>query len=461
MTEKKLLTLLQLAAATMIAACAGMEDGASALPEDGTGEGQAIGFSAYVNRGTTRGGTAGTLSLASLQTGAHSGDGFGVYAYYTGTHIYDMLSLPNFMLNEHVVWQEVPPPASSSWTYSPTKYWPNGEGEATGVAGKIPHYVSFFAYAPYTPVSESTGCVDDGSTTGITALRRSIDEGDPIVRYTISTQPAQSVDLCWGEPVLNATKPLGDAPSPITFNFKHALSALNVQIDADLDEQGGHTNDRDAFTRIWVRSVTFEGFTNRGELNLRDGHWYSPDCDCALEKRPYTTYDGRIDGYEGMAEDRNERYTGLNPVIVQGAPYDPTQFATQLACTNTALTGVTKAAVNLFDVTGVSGDAAALAAPIYVIPTGAPLHVSITYDVETYDPKLVSNRLADASTPGSTIANTISAYIRNSATGNVVMQVGKQYNLYLHLGLNSVKMEATVTEWQEGNSANVNLPDND
>ena len=441
MTEKKLLTLLLLLAATMVAACGGIEDSAVALPDGGSDETQAINFSAYVNRGTTRGGTAGTMSLASLKTGAHSGDGFGVYAYYTGTHIYDMLSLPNFMLNEHVVWQEISSPAS--WTYSPTKYWPNGEGEATGVAGKIPHYVSFFAYAPYTPVSESTGCVDDGSTTGITALRRSIDEGDPIVRYTISTQPAQSVDLCWGEPVLNATKPLGDAPSPITFNFKHALSALNVQIDADIDEQGGHTNSPDAFTRIWVRSVTFEGFTNRGELNLRDGHWYSPDCDCALEKRPYTTYDGRIDGYEGMAEDRNERYTGLNPVIVQGASYDPTQLSTQLASTDASLTGVTNTAVNLFDVSTWS-DPDPETAPIYVIPTGAPLRVTIAYDVETYDPKLVSQYLADGSTHGSSIKNNLT-----TAISSIRMQAGKCYNLRLHLGMVSVKADVEVTEWPQ------------
>lgn len=457
MTEKKLITLLLLLAATMVAACGGIEDNAVAPPDGGSDETQAIGFSAYVNRGTTRGGTAGELSLASLQTGAHSGDGFGVYAYYTGTHIYDMLSLPNFMLNEHVVWQEATPPAS--WTYSPTKYWPNGEGEATGVAGKIPHYVSFFAYAPYTPVSEATGCVDDGSTTGITALRRSIDEGDPIVRYTISTQPAQSVDLCWGEPVLNATKPVGDAPSPITFNFKHALSALNVQIDADIDEQGEHTNSPDDFTRIWVRSVTFEGFTDKGQLNLRDGHWYSPDCDCALEKRPYTTYDGRIDGYEGMAEDRNERYTGLNPVIVQGAPYDPTQLNTQLASTDASLTGVTNAAVNLFDVSTMTSasEEEKKSAPIYVIPTGAPLRVTIAYDVETYDPKLAANYLGDGRTHGSSIANTLSAIVTNGGSP-LTMTTGKRYNLRLHLGMNSVQAEATVSVWEEGESADVNLP---
>lgn len=453
--------ILLLAATLTVAACVSVDDSVEAPERRQEAQPEAIGFAAYVNRGETRGGVAGVLSLPSLKTA-----GFGVYAYYTGTHIYDMTALSNFMHNERVVWQEVTSPAS--WTYSPTKYWPNGEGEATGVAGSIPHYVSFFAYAPYTEVSEATGCVADGSTTGITALTRPIDDGYPIARYAISTQPAQGVDLCWGEPVLNATKPVGDAPSPVTFNFHHALSALNVQIDADIDEQGGHSNSLDTYTRIWVRSITFEGFTDQGDLNLKDGHWYNPDCDCAVDKLPYTIYDGRIDGHEGLGADFNERYTGLNPAIVQGAPYDHTQLATQLATTDAALTGVTNTAVNLFDVSTwpyadpaaptTEEKAAALAAPIYVIPNGAPLRVSITYDVETYDPKLITNHLGDASTPGSSIQNTISTYITTGGAARITMQTGKQYSVHLHLGMRSVKVEATVTPWVYGDSAPIEVP---
>lgn len=451
-----------LAATLAVAACAGVDDGAERAAGR-TAAHDAIAFGAYVNRGETRGGTAGVLSLSSLKA---ADTGFGVYAYYTGTHIYDRQSQPNFMLNEHVLWQEVSPPAS--WTYTPTKYWPNGEGEATGVAGNIPHYVSFFAYAPYTAVSEATGCAADGSSTGIIALRRGLDSGDPIVRYAISTNTAQAVDFCWAPPALNRTKPTGDAPSPVEFTFSHALAALNVRIDADIDEQGGHTNTPDAFTRIWVRSVTFEGFTDEGELNLHDGQWYGPDCDCAPDKWPYTVADGRSDGREGMAADPNERHTGLNPAIVQGAPYDNTQFATQLVATDATRTGVTNTATNLFDVsTWAYADpanptteemAAALAAPIYVIPNAAPLRVTITYDVETYDAKLVANRLGDGATPGSSMQNTISLYIKDGTGATITMQPGKQYTLHLHLGLASVKADATVTPWADGATATVHVP---
>ena len=459
-------SLLMLAAALALAACAGVEDGATAV--GGSVGAQAIGFDAYINRGTTRGGTAGVLTLASLQTGAHSAGGFGVLAYYTGTHPYEATALPTFMYNERVWWQEAVPPAS--WTYTPTKYWPNGEGEATGVTGRMPHYVSFYAYAPYTAVAEATGCAADGSTTGITAMTRPIDAGHPRVRYAIDTRPTHSVDLCWGEPALNRTKPEGDATAaaPITFSFHHRLAALNVRIDADIDEQGGHTNTPDAYTRIWVRSVAFEGFTDQGELDLHDGQWYGPDCDCAPDKWPYTVADGRSDGREGMAADPNERHTGLNPAIVQGAPYDNTQFATQLVATDATRTGVTNTATNLFDVsTWAYADpanptteerAAALAAPIYVIPNAAPLRVTITYDVETYDAKLVANRLGDGATPGSSMQNTISLYIKDGTGATITMQPGKQYTLHLHLGLASVKADATVTPWADGATATVHVP---
>ena len=123
-------------------------------------------------------------------------------------------------------------------------------------------------------------------------MSRNITAGDPVVMYSSSLTPGAGVDLCWGVaaeaftssvdgdnnnvaagyPFLNVIKPkTGDH---LKFEFNHALAQLNVQIDADIDEVAD-----DGKTKIYVRSVTFNGFSMRGSLNLNsnttDGPiWY-------------------------------------------------------------------------------------------------------------------------------------------------------------------------------------------
>ena len=67
---------------------------------------------------------------------------FGVFAYYSPQGSYDAAaSKPDYMYNVRVT-----RPAGGDWTYSPTKYWPQGK-------------VSFFAYAPYdTDAAVSVSC---------------------------------------------------------------------------------------------------------------------------------------------------------------------------------------------------------------------------------------------------------------------------------------------------------------
>ena len=113
--------------------------------------------------------------------------------------------------------------------------------------------------------------------------------------------------------------------------------------------------------------------------------------------------------------------------------------------------GVTNTPVNLFNSTTATD-------PIYVIPTNDPMRVTIEYDVETYDPKLVTDRLADNKTTGSSICNRLTTAITSGGTP-LTMQAGKQYNLRLHLGLVSVKVDASVTSWGESYNADVSFPD--
>lgn len=420
----------------------------------------------YMNRSTTRAGQEGTLTTTALQTGTGT-KGFGVFAYYTDGEGYNQTSKPNFMYNQQIEYK------SSAWTYEPIKYWPNEYG--TSAISDDVDRLSFFAYAPWVDVTPSSGALrgyEGGALThGITGLTRNSATGDPLVKYAITNfDPAKVVDLCYGvyhssatpataftssvdgsnnnvadgEPYLNLIKvKTGDK---IDFTFYHALAGLNVQIDADVDDdEHNTTTDVNTLTRIWVRSVTFEGFTTKGALNLNSTSaspiWLDVDGSSKISINPITIYDGRRDGKEGISAANNESPVGLNPALVQSGAYTATWNAGSTAISNitSTTTGVTKDYQNLFNSTTAT-------TPIYVIPTGEALKVTIEYDVETADAN-IANTLADGAVTGSVVSNTITKEIKTSSSDAITMDGGKLYNIKLHLGMTSVKVSATVDEF--------------
>lgn len=309
----------------------------------------------------------------------------------------------------------------------------------------------------------------------------------------------------------------------IKFQFNHALAKLNVQIDAIVDDFVA-AKALDSNTRIYVRSITIGGFALKGALNLNNTSaneplWYDYDGTKELSASDVTFFDGRKDGKEATAngEQKSEKPATLNTDIIQLSNcFDPaaedvlytaeeaktynaeltgavsegdavpgdyetkvgssaagsTLTADEAAAYNATLSGavsttdvktpahgaqysasanpgVKETAVNLFNTTaGADGY-------IYVIPTGDDMNVTIVYDVETIDENLAST-LADGVTHGSSVENRI--YKENIfATG---IEAGKQYQLKLHLGMTSVKFDATVTDWVEEDAQDVDLPYN-
>lgn len=414
----------------------------------------AVDFSAYLNRGvTTKAGVTGELTTDGLK----EADGFGVFAYYTADEPYSGASGPSFMYNEKISWD------GSNWVYSPIKYWPNEFGAAAS-SDEVDR-ISFFAYAPYVAVTPSNGMVTGDNTSGIVALSRNSVGGDPIVKYIVSLDPNKCVDLCWGvskngltnsvdgsnnhvaqgAPYIDVVKlKTGDK---IEYDFLHALSAINVTIDAAVDATTPGTA-VDADTKIFIRSVSFEGLATKGALNLNSTAANGPLwTDYSGSGTPLaevlTVYDGRRDGKEGVegAIASNETPTGLNPKLVQSKPY-----------TSSGLTpGVTKDAVNLFNSTTITD-------PVFVIPSSEPLKVTLVYDVETKDDKL-STLLSDGVTHGSTVENVISKNIQIGGS-DCSLDAGKKYTIALHIGLTSVKFDATVSDWGTGNNASADLPQN-
>ena len=444
--------------AGLLVSCAGTDDASldsgsgTAKPADGK---YAVGFNAYASRSvtSTRAGYAGALDLTQLEQPQLNGGGFGVFAYYTDLKKYDQTYIPNFMYNQGVF------KIGGNWQYTPVMYWPNEYG--SDASSDDEDKVTFFAYAP----SAAGGVVEGDASWGITGFSRNTAAGDPLVKYIASFNPVQSVDLCWG--VCDATSwnriqgsstqtmekglPWLDVEHPqgvdqrMTFTFKHALSQLNVQIDADAD---GLTHDTgkeiDSETRIYVRSISFTGIALKGALNLNNTVGGSKPQALWLDYAgttdlPYgesvTVKDGRRDGREGAsgAEATNETPSGLNDEIIQkdGASQGFTQ------------PGVTHTAVNLFNSTDNEKC-------VYVIPTGEKMTVTIVYDVETRNPQL-STYISDGSTPGVSIENKISKTIDFSGGG---LKCGNKYTLKLHLGMNSVKFDAAVADWDDGDQVN-------
>lgn len=387
----------------LLASCSTLVDLDDAGKEQGKASPVAVVFQAYVTR-ATKAGQTGDLTTDILKT-----TGFGVLGYSSNGIPFNERLTPDFMYN-----QPVTCPAGV-WTYEPVKYWPNEENDR----------VSFFAYAPFVEVTPATGLVTAEPESGILGLSHYLAEGDPQVWYRTTLTPGKDVDLCWGLPFLNQAKQ--HTNERLQFEFHHALSQLNVQIDADMDVASQTT------TRVYVRSVTFTGFMIQGTLNLNstgEPIWDDISGKERPRREPVIITDGRIDGEEGRtgAVDVNEKLAKLNPLIIQTKPYDALEND-----------GVKETSANLFD-------KADETVPVLVVPlAGTPMNVTIVYDVETVDNGL--GLLSDGVTHGLSIENRITRQILLDNGDPLSLEAGKKYTVKLHLGLTGVKFSASVGEW--------------
>lgn len=482
MKQKKYFILA--AAAILMAACSENDIAEKQSPQVAAEDGAVV-FDAYMQRATTRAGVPGAVTTNDLKsTTTDLGKaGFGVFGYYTNSSTYDQQAIPNFFYNQKVAYN------GSVWAYEPIKYWPNeyGSKAESDDADKV----TYFAYAPYVSVNPSTGKpneTDDQDELselqkwGINSMTTNSTMGDPLIKYIASFDQAKSVDLTWGvcdetnwqiiqtgasqtlqkgKPWLNVERP-ANTSQKLKFTFKHATAQLKVNIDAYVD--GINNAEITAETKVYVRSVTFEGLATKGALNLNNSEaGLRPDGDSKAYWMDYngtndltmgesvTVYDGRKDGKEGTpsGEATNEKSLGLNPNLIQSTIWKPT--------TGSAMPGVTNVPQPLF----CNGSAPATE-PIYVIPTGDPVKVTITYDIETADNNLATY-VSDAEQHGSSIENVISKNITFSKNGTEIIKAfenGKSYTINLHLGMNSVKFDAFVTDWIPQSANDVDLPAN-
>lgn len=180
-------------------------------------EGNAVSFSTYT--GTAVRGVE--MDNTELQK-----TGFGVLAYDHGVlGSFIDTSVPNFMYNTQVTY-------SSSWTYSPVKYW----------SGDEYNYYSFFAYAPY-------------ETTGVTVSSSASDTGAPTIAYTVNNAtPTNMVDFVAGQE-LNYLKNDGSTSGTVDLNMKHQLTRVSFSAKANITSTDSSADQ----TYVNVKSIRLLG----------------------------------------------------------------------------------------------------------------------------------------------------------------------------------------------------------
>lgn len=443
------------------------------------------------------GGVTGSITSAQLLAQKR---GFGVFAYYTQNDDYagsvtgvtpptalntsnvaqTTAIKPNFMYNQEITGSD---DATPTWTYSPVKYWPNGNAIAddqddnagtSPAIGTAAGKVSFFAYAPYVATVGSTG---------ITAFSSSSFAGNPTLTYKMPAT-GDVVDLLWGTAGTNGYKAQSGTESQtgnyvavnpaspewakrpmlvntnltkmktegkVDFAFKHALAKVGgsentglagsgLQIVLDVDgaagaEFGGTYNN--AETKVTVSAINIKARSkvdtdddnvadkyltadgNKGVLDLATGQW-------TIDKTG-----GNVTADAGKAEmTHNITNAGTAPDgLLADNIKEPTSTP---ARTEEGWNGLPEGVL-----TTKKPVYANETNPLVFIPGTYPeLEVSITYIVRTKDTNLADKY------------SEVSQTVKKTITFAQLVELNKQYNLLIHLGLTSVKFTATVSDWE-------------
>lgn len=403
MKANKILMAFVAIAATATVSCTQEEE---LLNDNGSNvqkpDGDAVTFGTYLSGAPES--RASVMDLPALKE-----KGFGVFGYYTETEDYNTTSpnhQPNFMYNQEVTWK-ADDADGGMWQYSPVKYWPSNPLEK----------VSFFAYAPYN---------DTFGATGITAFTSNTTAGDPKLSFKMDENVDNQIDLLYSNGAMNLSKQT--IAEKVNFRFKHALSRIGFKrvavINENSVENGNEDNGNSELSKHGIKltdkstvvinsvSISSSQFGDNGDFNLRTGEWEN------YETKSHT-YTLTADNGDFI----NSTLTPDNATTVMNLTKDDKY--------------------------------------LMVMPTPVkdkysneeiPVMVTVKFDVITEDPKLAGGE--------SRITSEVTAPF------NFAFQAGKSYNFVLHIGLTSVKLDASVEDWIDNDHRGVedivvNTPSND
>lgn len=413
---KKIFTFAAVAA-VVLSSCAKVDNYKVSAPE-------AISFGVYAGNAATKavsGTDYSTVTTATLQASAN---GFGVFGYYTDAANYASNTKANFMYNQQVTY------STDHWTYNPVKYWPNEHG-ASAVSTDTDK-LTFLAYAPFVAnfqigtdkgvsIADKTGSA--AADEGIIAMTANNVAGDATLTFKVPASAEEQIDLLYGvlgaqytdvegatigtvgNPMENLTKQKTDGK--INILFKHSLAKIAIDIKEVVDALAPTTsvNPVSDGTKVVVKSLKLKGTAigTQGQLNLYTGAWNVTTSAAEFTVAPLPA-----------------------AISVDAAP--------------TSYPGIA----------GVDEDGLDKTIDLMLIP-GASSEISgveIVYYVCTEDSQLDGG------------VSVVEDKISKDFASALAIEMGKQYNLNVLLGLTSVDLTATVEDWDVESTTNVDLPKN-
>ena len=408
---KKNLIITLVAAAAMMVSCSKEMD-----MDPGFGEFEkqaAVSFSAYNSANILSRGTVTTVEGFKTK-------GIGVFAFYqpavNGIEAAKFTTAkyptPNFMYNQQVTMTASG--EAGKWTYTPIKYWPNNRNDK----------LSFFAYAPYEPnmAWEELGFNTDG--TGNTMTKT----------FAISSEVKDQKDYLFAKPVTDKMKPgtisqdgLGtgvvsnyassDATAGddvIRFDFKHVLSKLNLYIGVNVDDTNLISASADASGNAFA--------------------WNDPDTKIEIKSIEFKDLAETYTWTSNATPDEWKAEGKQNIKVIPSSADNANEIA--------AATWSTAKWHRVLDGTGEG--TTATDEYMFIAPQDVENNkIVITYVVKTDGGELNSSE----------ITNVITKKWSDFQNHNLnTLEGGKQYRLFFIIGMQSVKLAATVTDWEDASN---------
>lgn len=388
---------------------------------------RAIEFGTYVGRDAQS-------RAHSIETVAKLADdgGFGVFAYYTDGVSYDPNtttgSVLNYMNNQKVTSTD----SGATWTYSPKKYWPNETNDR----------LTFFAYAPYDDAD------DIDNTNGYDNIKFEVTKGDPIIDFAVNGTVKYQQDLVWSRTNNKdiIKNPNVDVGEKVIFNFAHALSRIGFTVKAITDEvtAGVPPKALDNNTFIVLKKVMLSSVAGVGNSEPSTGVFYT-NGKLNLNKQSTATT---------AAPALWTECTGAQTFTLAYANFVEQKVTYPLGISYTengfVLTENTSIINTIVGNSTMENPLNAADSFIMVIPqdlSSADFYVYVEYDVVTIDESLTDKL--------SIVTNHISKKV-----DGLNFESGNAYTLNLQLGMTSVKVTASVDNWNDVSGTNVDLPIN-
>ena len=194
-------------------------------------------FSCYTSKSTTSRASSNYLIDGSNTITIPNGNSIGVFSFYQGPNKWDDITshVASFMNNQQMVAKTLN--STVSFTYSPTKYWPNNPNDK----------LSFFAYYPWNRIS------DNSLDVGIENIE---DEDKMCVRFNVKDNPNEQIDLMLSDLIKDKTYQDTNNEGKVNFVFHHILSLVKINLIFD--------DDMKSIAKLKVNSANIAGLYNAG-----------------------------------------------------------------------------------------------------------------------------------------------------------------------------------------------------